>query len=61
MSCDSVYEIKKFLIFKGTLEIYHSEWKSVTLNEYVLKFDQLSLRQKTATWRRNEESLQLVG
>lgn len=54
----AVYDVIVFMelpdsyIFKGTLEIYHSEWKSVTLNEYVLKFDPLGLRYKT-TWRRN--------
>lgn len=54
--CDVIVFIELLIshIFKGTLEIDHSEF--VTLNKYVLKFDQLiSLRHKTATWRRNEE------
>lgn len=49
--CDVIVFIELFTsyIFQGTLEVSHPESKSVTLNEYVLKFDQLSLRHKTAT------------
>lgn len=62
--CDVIVFMELLIsyIFKGTWEICHSKWKSVIQNEYVLKFDQLSLRHKTATGRKkNEESLQLMG
>lgn len=58
MRCYSVYKLSVSYIFKGTSEVSHPESKSV--NEYVLKFDQLSLRHKTATWRRNRE-FKLMG
>lgn len=42
-------ELSLSYIFKGTSEVCHPESKSVTLNEYVLKFDELSLRHRTTT------------
>lgn len=39
-------------IFRGIVEVCHSKRKFISLSDFMIKFDKLSLKQKTATWRR---------